>query len=188
MANDNLSRPDTPTKKEIKEGQSMVTSSRGGRDEKPQIDMSRVHHECLWCRSCLAVFKNKEWVKDPALLERIRGQKELESICPACKQKKMNVAEGIVYLSNVPSGQKKEELLSLIQNENKKSRAQDAEDRILEIKDKGSEMEIWVSDNQFATRLGKKINSAFKGGKKEIKFSRFEDATRVYVTLPPAAA
>ena len=187
MAKNNLNTPKTSTRKEIKKNDSMVTSSRGGRDEKPKENMKHLHYNNLWCGECLSVYSGKKWQKDPKLLNNIRGEKELKSICPSCKQDKDNVAEGIVYISGISDDKQGEELFNLIKNENQRSMSQDVEDRIIKMEQKGNELIIYVSDNRFATRLGKKINNAFKGAEKDIKFSKLEDATRVYVKLPQAA-
>ncbi|MBU0731674.1 hypothetical protein KKC88_02220 [Patescibacteria group bacterium] len=183
MAKNNLNTPKNQTRQEINRKDSMVTSSSGGRDEKPKENMKHLHYNNLWCEKCLSVYSGKKWQKDPNLLNKIRGEKELKAICPACKQSKEGVAEGIVYISGFNADQKNE-LLNLIKNENIKSTSQDVEDKILKMEEKKDEIIVYVSDNRFATRLGKKINSAYKGAEKDIKFSKLEDATRVYVKLP----
>ena len=74
----------------------------------------------------------------------------------------------------------KNEIMNVVKNSDERARAHDPLDRVLWIEYKGSEIRVLTSENQLAVRMGKKLESAFKGSSLEIKHSHGEDIIRVF--------
>ncbi len=149
------------------------------------------------CSSCSSVFFEKKWYskqalkkhvqKNPSVVEKgfavwFDEQPKKETLCAACKQKK-NFSEGIVYLQSIPAEEKKE-LLRHIANIGERAKERDAEDAIVKIEEQGNDILVYTSENQLAVSIAKQIAKARKGGMLEIKFSKSEDAVRVYWMYP----
>ncbi len=147
------------------------------------------------CPKCKAVFFNKKWYSKNQLKEHLKNedyikkaggfakwyasQEKSKMVCEADRQRK-DYSEGVVYIKNIPVD-KKDEIMNLILNIEKRAKKRDIEDRIVDTKLQGKNITLYTSENQLAVSIGKQIDRAYKGGKLEIKFSKNEDATRVYL-------
>lgn len=149
------------------------------------------------CQKCQAVFYDKKWHTKTGLKNHLKNKTEVkktgfagwfaaqvksEKVCPACKQKK-DFSEGVVYLKNIP-GNKKGEILRLIANIGQRADARDREDRVVKIEEKEKQITVYTSENQLALSIAKQVARAHKGGELEIKFSKNEEAVRVYWEYP----
>lgn len=138
------------------------------------------------CIDCNAYYYDKSW--HPSLEGAVKGQTPEEFAdhevkfqpCPACQMKKDKTFEGeiIIKLNDVNDSQKSD-ILNAIHNADKQAQDRDVMDKVLWIEDKGTEIRVYTSENQLAIRIGKKLDSAFKGGKLNINHSKSEDAARV---------
>jgi hypothetical protein len=138
------------------------------------------------CPECEAVYYHKSWhhgmegaVKDQMPEEFADKHGIKFRTCPACQMKKDKVYEGEVIIRVGKSGGVKSDILNAVKNSDKQAQDRDPMDRVLWIDDRGSEVRVYTSENQLAVKIGKKINSAFKGGKLNIKYSGKEDTARV---------
>ena len=83
-----------------------------------------------------------------------------------------NLYKGILILKNFSKN--KTELDNLIKNQDKK-------ENLMNVEKKENELIYYFSDNKVAMSIGKKINKAYKGSELDIKFSKYENTTRVYL-------
>lgn len=120
-------------------------------------------------------------------VKHLRDEKNIDrkqlkfKTCPACQMKKDKSFEGEVIINLSGKGAAaKNEILHLIKNTDDQARFRDTLDRVLWTQDSGNEIHIFTSENQLAVMIGKKLDSAFKGGKLGIKYSHQEDPIRVH--------
>lgn len=139
------------------------------------------------CPDCNSVFFDKSWhhALDEDSRHLVKQKKIKFAICPACRMKKDRVFEGelTIKISGV-NPEVKKEILNALKNSNELAMARDPMDRILWTEDKGNEIHVFTSENQLAVKMGKKLESAFKGGKLEVRHSHQEDTIRVYWEPP----
>ena len=133
----------------------------------------------IMCPVCHAYYYKKSWHND---LEGLTPNRFAEhdirfSTCPACEMKKGKTFEGEVIIK-LSDELHKHDVLNAIHNSDEQARDKDPMDRVLWITDSGSEIRVYTSENQLAVKIGKKLDSALKGGKLDIQYSR-EDVARV---------
>jgi len=169
-----------PKSKAVRAGTIAPRRSKPKREEQ-EFGLSQ--KEFIICPDCQCVFFDKAW--HHSLEEDARHLKESKSLkfkmCPACRMKKDRTFEGelAITLSKEKMPEKKE-ILNVVKNSDQQARAHDPMDRILWTEDKGSEIHVFTSENQLAVRIGKKLESAFKGSMLEIRHSHEEDVIRVF--------
>lgn len=170
----------TPKSKAVRMG---TTAPRRQRPKKDEQEFGLARKEFVICPGCSCVFFDKSW--HHSLEEDARHLTDRKNIrfktCPACRMKKDRTFEGelVIELSKEKLGEKKE-ILNVIKNSDEQAQAHDPMDRILWIEDGGAKIRILISENQLAVRIGKKLESAFKGGVLEIKHSHGEDVIRAF--------
>ncbi len=132
----------------------------------------------LICKFCRAIYDGKHWLAfeklDPTMIDEIKV-----NICPACHEKKDHISDGVLHLSGSILDMHKAEIKNIIANAAKREEERDVLNRIERIEESNGEMRIYTGKNQLAVELGKKINSAYKGGKIEIKWSKGDKPVEV---------
>lgn len=124
-------------------------------------------NEYLMCDDCGAVYFDKAWHQDLGEDTRHLKEKNLHKknlrfkLCPVCKMKKDKIYEGELILINIPP-EKSQDLMNLINNLNEEAQRRDIMDRILWKEEKGSEIRLYLSENQLAVFMGRKIEESFK--------------------------
>lgn len=155
------------------------------RSKKEEQELGLAQKEFIICPDCSCVFFDKAWhhslEEDIKHLESTRRKNLKFKICPACRMKKDRTFEGelVIALSKEKSGEKKE-IMNVVKNSDKQAQARDPMDRILWADDRGAEIRVFTSENQLAVRIGKKLESAFRGSALVIKHSHEEDVIRVF--------
>jgi NMD protein affecting ribosome stability and mRNA decay len=170
----------TPKSKAVRMG---TTAPRRQRSKKDEQEFGLAKKEFIICPNCNSVFFDKAWhhsLEEDA--KHLTDKKNVRfKICPACRMAKDRTFEGelVISLSKEKLAEKNE-IINVVKNSDKQARAHDPMDRVLWIEYKGSEIRVLTSENQLAVRMGKKLESAFKGGALEIKHSHGEDVIRVF--------
>ncbi len=160
---------------------------RVSRSKKEEQELGSGKKDFVMCSDCNAVYYNKSWhhgmegkIEDQLPEEFAEKNDVVFETCPACQMKKDGTYEGEVIIKLGKLAEKnKKEILNTIRNSDEQAQDRDPMDRILKIDDRGSEIHVLTSENQLAVRIGKKLDSAFKGGRLEIKYSEKEDTARV---------
>lgn len=132
----------------------------------------------LVCSKCRAVFHDKYWQWNAVLLAKPAGDKQANTICPACKIKRKTEAEGILELAGFVSGSQKQEILGLLKNAGQRATERDPLDRIFAWDDTEKKVTVYTTENQLAISLGKQVKRAFNG-ELQIGLSRNSDVVRV---------
>lgn len=177
---------DHPTISESKRTRIGAHAPRRPQSKKEEQEYGSGKKDFVICPDCGAVYHFKSWhhslnevAKDQTPEKFAEKHDVVFEICPACDMKNKKVYEGEVVIKLGRAAQKhKEEILKTVEGSDKLARERDPMDRILWIEDKDSEIHVFTSENQLAVKMGKNLDSAFKGGRLEIKYSG-EDTARV---------
>lgn len=124
------------------------------------------------CKYCHAVYQNKKWEKlekmDPKFVDQLS-----KGCCPACHLEKSHLSDGVLFLTGNVISAHKDEIKNLIHNIAEKEEERDFMNRVERIEESEPEkMVIYTTKNTLAVEIGKKIDSAYKGGKLDINFSK----------------
>lgn len=143
-------------------------------DKRPQYIRTK-----LMCKECRAVYDGKYWRPfeklDPKLIDELKI-----TICPACHEQFGHVSDGVLHLKGTGYKAHVHEIKNLIHNSADREEERDILNRVERIEEENDEMTVYTTKNQLAVELGKKINSAYKGGKLEIKWSKDDMPVEVY--------
>jgi len=117
------------------------------------------------CEGCHAVNKNKRWYADPHLYIAAVGISDTAvAVCPACLKIRDNFPGGIVTLKGDYVLPHKQELLSLIKNEEARARGFNPLERVMSVKETGyGGIVISTTNEKLAQRIGRSIKKAFRG-------------------------
>lgn len=143
------------------------------------------------CGVCGAVFFDGHWhrLKSRApLVWAKREGKVLLGTCEACRIEREAHgpvgAAGEVRIGAVPEPLRRD-VLRTIANVGRVAVSRDPEERIISIDEVGRGYLVTTTENQLAVRIGKKLDSAWKGGKLLIRYSE-EDMPITVRWTPPA--
>jgi NMD protein affecting ribosome stability and mRNA decay len=134
----------------------------------------------LLCRGCGAVHYLRRWTLDPPL--EIRKRLELRdgvslTYCPACQKIRDHYWLGVVQITGIGAGEKRE-LIKLLKNEETRAREKNPLERIVRIADEGGGLRIETTTEKLAQRLGRCFRKA-RGGKVSYKWSHNNKFARV---------
>jgi len=133
------------------------------------------------CKKCGAVYHNKRWTLDKAALKTAQLTKHAEVLCPACQKIRDKFPGGVVTIKGGFIKDHGEEILNLVRNKEKRAMHYNPLDRIIEIKNTRSAMEITTTTDKLAQRIGQMIKKAFNGNL-EYKWSSDVKLARVMWT------
>ena len=156
------------------------------RSRKEESEFGLAEREFLKCSDCGVVYFDKSW--HHGLLEEkqehlIENRQFKFTLCPVCKMKKDKIFEGeIIIKLKAESLKLRADVLSTVKNSDKQAQERDPMDRILWMEEREDGIHIFISENQLAVKIGKKLKSSFPGSKLEIKHSG-EDIIRVSVEI-----
>jgi hypothetical protein len=133
----------------------------------------------LMCRHCRAIYDGKGWQPfeklDPHMIDELKM-----SICPACHEQVDHISDGVLHINGPLLTKHKEEIINLLHNTAKLEESRDILNRIERIdQDAPDKLTVYTTKNQLAVELGKKVASAYKGGKLEIKWSKEDKPVEV---------
>ena len=137
-------------------------------------------HDMAMCRRCHAIYHNKRWSIDEALYQKRKDNKKtLLVLCPACQKIRDRYAAGFVTLKGDYLREHKRDILNLIKNEEERAMGYNPLERIVELKDRGSVVEITTTHEKLAQRIGKKMHKACQG-ELQIKWTKDKVARVVW--------
>lgn len=132
----------------------------------------------LICPNCHAISLQKRWFLDEPMYEQLRTQSDVTAVmCPGCERVERGIYDGHVLACGAYLAEHKQEILNLIGNEEAKARQTNPLSRIGATIDNGECLELHVTTQWLAERIGKELRKAYDG-KLEIdhlqgdKFSR----------------
>lgn len=154
-------------------------------------DSNRAHHDPnkeqhhgkvdshVICQYCQAVYQKKHWAPmkdmDPTFIDQMK-----KGCCPACHLEKNHLSDGVLHLSGTFLKNHQDEIMHLVMNTAEKEEERDVLNRVERFEHTQPDtITIYTTKNSLAVELGKKIDSAYKGGTLEIKFSEGERVAEV---------
>src|SRR3990172_10796410 len=118
----------------------------------------------LICPTCHAISLEKRWFLDEPLYQRLRSDPDVAAVtCPGCERVERGMFEGRVLIGGKWLEEHKEEILNLAKNEEAKARQTNPFSRIGATKDQGQQVELFVTTQWLAERIGKELRKAYKG-------------------------
>lgn len=118
----------------------------------------------LVCPRCRAISLQKRWFLDDALYDKLRRDPEAQLVrCPGCERVERGIYEGRVVLRGDWIVDHKDEVINLIKNQESEARQTNPFSRIGVIKDQGNQLELYVTTQWLAVRIGKELRKAHKG-------------------------
>ncbi len=145
------------------------------------------------CLTCFSVYFDGHWHR-PRFVKAFAGLfKEVASVvpeeCPACALERAAHgpigAMGEVKIPLLPSAIASL-VLQTIRNVGKAATKRDPEERVIAIEEVGGGVRVTTTENQLAVKIGKKLQSSFRGGTLKISFSKDDLPIRVRWMAPQA--
>ncbi len=110
------------------------------------------------CPECGAVYTDGRWV----WLEE-KPEKANSALCPACRRIKERMPAGVIELSGRFLKSHGDEILNLIRNEEKAEKSQHPLERIMEIKESETGLNVLTTGIHLAKRIGEAIRRSYQG-------------------------
>lgn len=118
----------------------------------------------LICPTCHAISLQKRWFLDEVAYERLRKEPDVKAVqCAGCLRVERGNFDGSVIISGKWLSEHKSEILSLIKNTESRARQTNPFSRVGATHDMGSEVELYVTTQWLAERIGKELHKAYKG-------------------------
>lgn len=135
--------------------------------------------EVAVCRECRSVYGKGVWkLQSQAANDLAKAERVNETTCPACRKIHDRLPGGIVTLSGGFLQQHEQEIVNLINNENKSAMEVNPLERIMDIEMRESELVIWTTNEKLAQRIGRAVRKAYSG-EVEYKWSKGTKLARV---------
>lgn len=99
---------------------------------------------------------------------------------PLTRMLEAEVCEGVLHITGNFFPEHKEEILSAIRHSDQMARERNTMNRVMKIvRLRDQDIAVFTTKNQLAVTIGKKLDSAFKGGDLEIKWSKGDKEVEV---------
>ena len=144
-----------------------------------QDKRARYEKTKLMCKYCRAIYNGKSWQPFEKLNPKMIDELKMAT-CPACHEQFDHISDGVLHLKGPGITPIKKEIMNEIKNIADHEESRDILSRVERIEDNKEEVRVYTTKNQLAVELGKKIASAHKGGKLEIKWSKQDKPVEVY--------
>jgi len=117
------------------------------------------------CESCRAVNMNKRWYAEGKVTESaLKTHASEKVLCPACLKIQDNFPGGIVTLKGDYVLPHKNDLMTVIHNEEERARKLNPLERVMSVKESGDGgLVISTTNERLAQRFGRAIKRAFHG-------------------------
>lgn len=154
----------------------MVEERRGnvGHESKNPYNERCKYPEPTVCPKCGLLYSSGRWTKVEALPKGASRE-----LCPACRRSKDRYPGGMVYLEGDYLQSKENEILNIVKNQEEEAKSKRPLQRIMWINKNNGQVEIAVTNEHLARRIGKAVNDA-QGGQLSIKQSEGDKFVRVY--------
>jgi NMD protein affecting ribosome stability and mRNA decay len=133
------------------------------------------------CTECQAIYQNKRWFFDEKLAKKLAGSDKVKEItCPTCRKIKDHYPEGILTLSGEFLKERKDEILTLLQNEAGRVAGRSVADRIVTMTEEAPDrLVVETTTEKLAQHLGRAVYRAYKG-ELDFRWSEMNKFVRVY--------
>ncbi|MCL5428976.1 MAG: BCAM0308 family protein [Chloroflexi bacterium] len=124
------------------------------------------------CPACGALFTKGRWTWNQA------GDGINEELCPADKRIKDRVPAGVVNIQGAFFEAHREEIVSLIKNQEKLEKERHPLERLMGIKKSGKGLRVETTGLHMARRLGDALGNAYQG-KLDIEYLKGQEKVRI---------
>jgi len=124
------------------------------------------------CPVCGAVFTGGRWTWSTA------DENANEELCPADQRIKDKVAAGVVTINGAFFDSHRDEIVSLIKNQEKLEKGRHPLERLMSIKPSGKGLRVETTGIHLARRLGDALEGAYQG-KLEFNYLKGQEKVRV---------
>ncbi len=124
------------------------------------------------CPACGAVFTRGRWTWEKTQIEAH------EELCPADQRIKDKVAAGVVKIKGPFFESRREEIMSLIQNQEKSEKERHPMERLMAIKTSNAGLRVETTGIHMARRIGDALENAYQG-KLKIDYLKGQEKVRV---------
>lgn len=131
------------------------------------------------CPTCRVICRKKRWYIDEKEAASLMRTGAPLRRCPACSKIADGFPSGVLTLRGRFLKTHREELVRLARKEEERARGINPLERIMEIRDADSGVELLTTDGKLAQRIGREIRKAYRGA---ITYKWAEDADLVRVT------
>jgi len=131
------------------------------------------------CSECGAIYHNQHWTLDEAVVSRLSIDREQPTVvCPACRKAHDRDPGGILTISGQFWSAHRDEIVHLIQNEEKRAMAANPLERLIDIVSEEGNLVVHTTNEKLAQRLGRALHRAYDGSV-EYKWSADNKLARV---------
>ena len=134
------------------------------------------YKEPTLCPRCGLVYRRRRWQKMEDFDEKTAVETHK---CPACRKEEDHYVMGIVYITGGFFDTRRDEILNMLRNEEKKQVIHNPLDRIMGIKYEDSCVKVETTSENLAVHLGRMLYHSY-GGDVEYKFSDDQKLARVF--------
>lgn len=130
-------------------------------------------NEAAICRECRSVYAGYRWtVKGQATRDLAKAGRTVETLCPACRKIRDRMPGGILKLSGKFLKEHVQEIVDLLNRENREAIEVNPLGRIMDIDQSDMELTVLTTNEKLAQKLGRAVHRAFSG---EIEYQWSED-------------
>ncbi len=136
----------------------------------------RSYKEPTLCPRCGLVYKKRRWQHIPDFDPKLAKERHK---CPACRKEEDHYVMGIVYITGDFFKQRREEIVNMLRNEEKKEIGPNPLDRIMNIVEDKDGVQVETTSENLAVHLGRMLYHSY-GGDVQYKFSDEQKLARVF--------
>jgi NMD protein affecting ribosome stability and mRNA decay len=130
------------------------------------------------CPDCHAINRKKRWYLDEVEYVSLARASAVRRRCPACRKIADGFPSGVVTLRGGFLRTHRDEILTIVRNEERRARGTNPLERIMAIREGDGSVEILTTDEKLAQRVGREIRKAYQG---TVSYKWSEDANFVRV-------
>jgi hypothetical protein len=135
--------------------------------------------EVAVCRECHSVYASKRWELDTQAANDLAAASHVvDTLCPACQKIRDRMPGGVVTLSGAFMGKHEQEIMNLLNHENREAMEINPLERIMDIEELDSSLVVQTTNEKLAQRIGRAMYKAY-GGDVEYKWSKGTKLARV---------
>lgn len=136
-------------------------------------------NEVAMCRECRSVYANGRWELETQAARDLANAKHItETLCPACRKIRDRMPGGVVTLSGDFLKKHEDEIVNLVNHENRSAMEINPLARIMDVQRRDSEITVLTTNEKLAQRIGRSVFKAYSG-EVEYKWSKGTKLARV---------
>lgn len=145
--------------------------NRDGKEKRYPFDKGKKHmKETVVDPKSDLVYEDKHWKPVDEMKPATADEYKIGN-APITEMQESGICDGVLHLTGTFALKHKDEIMNAIKNSKELAEERDAMNQVANIEENENGITVYTVKNRLAVTLGKKIDSAFKGGKLEITWS-----------------